>query len=36
MREGESRLTWFNPDAVVRSDRIEIDAPAAASICSGS
>ncbi|QKS01412.1 SRPBCC domain-containing protein [Sphingomonas sp. CL5.1] len=29
MREGESRLTWFNPDAVVRSDRIEIDAPAA-------
>lgn len=28
MREGEDSLTWFNPDAVVRSERVEIDAPA--------
>ena len=28
MREGEDSRTWFNPDAVVRSERVEIDAPA--------
>lgn len=28
MREGEESRTWFNPDAVVRSERVEIDAPA--------
>ncbi|MCW6534776.1 SRPBCC domain-containing protein [Sphingomonas lycopersici] len=29
MRDGEDPRTWFNPDAVVRSERVEIDAPAA-------
>ena len=28
MRDGEDPRTWFNPDAVVRSERVEIDAPA--------
>lgn len=28
MRDGEDPRTWLNPDAVVRSDRVEIDAPA--------